>query len=123
MGIGSGGIDGAGRRLYLPSGADSEGWNVLSLNSLPLSVVMWTTAPTLDSLRRAAMWASGVLGSPPYTFVLKGSHALRNTHKHTPAPFTHTVSTPPKRGSPVGCLFYVLSPVISVENLFLLVSS
>ena len=30
----------------LPSGADSEGWNVLGPNSLPLAAVMWTTAPT-----------------------------------------------------------------------------
>lgn len=58
--IGSERTDEAGRRLYLPSGADSEGWNVLGLNSLPLSTVMWTTATTLGSLRRAVMWASGV---------------------------------------------------------------
>jgi len=58
--IGRGRIDEAGRRLNLPSGPDSEGRNVLGLNSLPLFAVMWTTAPTLRSLRRAVMWASGV---------------------------------------------------------------
>jgi len=56
--IGNGRIDEARRRLCLPSGSDSEGWNVLSLNSLSLSAVMWTTAPTVGSLRRAVMWAS-----------------------------------------------------------------
>lgn len=32
--IGSGRIDEAGWRLYLPSVADSEGWNILGLDSL-----------------------------------------------------------------------------------------
>lgn len=58
--FGSGRIDATGRRLYLPSAADSEGWNVLGSNSLLLSAVMWATAPTLGSPRRAVMWASGV---------------------------------------------------------------
>lgn len=42
--IGSGGIAKTGRRQYRPSGA----------------AVMWTTAPTASSLRRAVMWADGV---------------------------------------------------------------
>lgn len=55
---GIGRIDEARRRLCLPSGSDREGWNVLSLNSLPLFTVMQTTTPTLGSLMRAVMWAS-----------------------------------------------------------------
>lgn len=39
-------------------GLTVKGWNVLRLNSLPLSAVMWTTAHTLGSLRRAVMWAT-----------------------------------------------------------------
>lgn len=87
--IGSGRIDEAGRRLYLPSGADSEGWNVLSPNSLPLSAVMWTAAPTLGSLRRAVMWASGVqlvlLATPCFWKAATHSH----TNTYTPALCTY----------------------------------
>lgn len=77
--IGDRRLDEAWRRLCLPSGSDSEGWNIFSLNSLLLSMVMWTAASTLSSLRRAVSEPQLVL--PVLLF---------KTHPHTRTKTTQT---------------------------------
>lgn len=105
--------------LCLPSGA--EGWNIFVLNWPPLSAVMWTTAPTLSSPRRAVMRASGVSVVLLKPLVLISSHALSHTNTYPPT-LPHDMSAPPTRGSQSRCLLHAPCPVINVENLIALVS-
>lgn len=107
------------RGLCLPSG--TEGWNIFVPTWLPLSAVMWTTAPTLDSPRRVVMWASGVCVVLLKPLVLIGSHALSHTNTYPPT-LLRDMSTPLTRGSPSRCLLHAPCPVINVENFIALVS-
>lgn len=56
----------------------------LAWTVLPLFAVMWTTAPTLGSLRRAVMWANGVK-----VVLLKRFESLSSTTTYSPALCTY----------------------------------